>query len=470
MSLIADPHQWAEHTFASCSLGRRGRAERLVRCAARIAAGPGTSFPQLFDWDQLRAFYRLCDKPQSTLDAIQAPHRLHTRLQMASHPLVLILHDTSEMDFTSHKALRGAGPIGNDKGTGFLQHNSLAVLPQPRCVLGLAHQQMRVRKHAPAEETTKARKKRERESLMWLEGIRATGRPPEGCTWVDVGDRGADDYEGMAACLAVGHHFLFRITQDRLVFTTAECDEQAYLMRHARTLPGRGTDAVHIPGRGGRPPRDAVVSLAAAPVWVPAPKDTPSRQSRPILPCWVVRVWEADPPATVKEPLEWVLLSALPAGTLGQIKQRRDWYGCRWLVEQFHDVEKNGCAEEQRRFETAARMGACLAVLSLVAVRVLQMRLALEERPQDAAQQVATGQEVEVLSRELGEEIKTVRQFVRGVARLGGFLARKGDKEPGVRSLWRGYQRLQDMLAGYRLHDDSAPGHNRHDDPPPGFL
>src|SRR6185437_11356765 len=67
----------------------------------------------------------------------------------------------------------------------------------------------------------------------------------------------------------------------------------------------------------------------------------------------VVRVWEANPPADVKGPLEWVLLSALPAQTLKQIKERRDWYACRWLVEQYHDVEKNGCSEEDRRFAIA---------------------------------------------------------------------------------------------------------------------
>ena len=45
----------------------------------------------------------------------------------------------------------------------------------------------------------------------------------------------------------------------------------------------------------------------------------------------------------------------------------------------------------------------------------------------------------------------TVRDFVFAVAKLGGFLGRKRDGLPGVRSLWRGYQRLQDMVAGYRL-------------------
>lgn len=481
MSYIADPQQWAEHTFASCELGRAGRAGRLVFSAAQIAAQPEKSFTQVFDWNELRAFYRLCNKPTATLNAIQAPHREQTRQAMGQYPLVLILHDTSELDFTSHLALRGSGPIGNDRGTGFLQHNSLAVLPNPRQVLGLAHQQLRVRKPAPHKETTQARKKRDRESLMWQVGINATGRPPEGSTWVDVGDRGADDYEAMAAALAIDHHFLFRITQDRLVFTTAEWDQQSYLKQYARTLPSKGQDVVEIPGRGGRPPRDAVVSLAAAPVWVPPPKDTPKRKTRPILPCWVVRIWEANPPAGVKEPLEWILLTALPTQTLEQIKARRDWYACRWLVEQFHDVEKNGCSEEDRRFHTAERMAACLAVLSVVAVRVLQLRLAVEEMPEAPAEQVATAVEIEVMRNWLGRvgEALKVREFVHGVARLGGFQARKGDGVPGVRALWRGYQRLQDMIVGYLLHEDSPAdrqadndsslSYQLHDGSPPGF-
>jgi hypothetical protein len=456
MYLIPDPHEWAQHTFAACQLGRAGRAERLVFSATRIAQQPEKSFTETFDWNQLRAFYRLCDKPTATLDAIQGPHREQTRQAMCQHPLVLIPHDTTELDFTSHAALRGVGPIGNNRGTGFLQHNSLAVVPSPRQLLGLAHQQLYVRQPAPPRETTRARKQRDRESQLWVKGIKATGRPPEGCTWVDIGDRGADDYEAMAASLSVGHHFLFRITQDRLVFTTQKCDREVYLMQYARTLPSQGSDTVEVPGRGGRPARTATVCLAAEPVWVPAPKDTPQRKSRAILPCWVVRVWEPDPPADVKEPLEWVLLGSLPAKTLEQIKERRDWYSCRWLAEVYHDVEKNGCSEEDRRFETAERMWACLAILAVVAVRVLQLRLAVQEQPEAPAEQVATEEEVEVLGRQLGQGIKTVREFVHGVARLGGFLGRKGDGEPGVRALWRGYQRLQDMILGFHLHDRPA--------------
>jgi Transposase Tn5 dimerisation domain len=127
-------------------------------------------------------------------------------------------------------------------------------------------------------------------------------------------------------------------------------------------------------------------------------------------------------------------------------------------VEIDHDVEKNGCSEEQRRFETAERMETAVAVLAVVAVRVLQLRLALDAQPEAPAEQVASAAEVGVLRRWLHHAQKrfTVADFVRAVARLGGFLGRTGDGPPGVRSLWRGYQRLQDRVLGFHLHDRSA--------------
>jgi hypothetical protein len=211
---------------------------------------------------------------------------------------------------------------------------------------------------------------------------------------------------------------------------------------------------VDIPGRGGRPARTAAVRVAAAPVWVPAPTGTPHRRSQPIIPAWVIRVWEPQPPAGIAEPLEWVLLCSLPSQTLDELKERRDWYCCRWLVEVYHDIEKNGCSEEDRRFETAGRMETCLAVLAVVAVRVFQLRCALEHQPEAPAEQVGTAAEIQVirgLLKHKGQRF-TVRDFVRGVAQLGGFLGRTGDGEPGVRALWRGYQRLQDMLQGFHLY------------------
>lgn len=442
--------------FAAVDLRDQRSTRRLIHSAAKIAAHPEKPFNQVFDWNDLRAFYRLCDKETATLKAIQGPHWQQTRAEMAQQPLVLILHDTTELDFTHHAALQGAGPIGDGKGRGFLQHNSLAVVPKPRQVLGLASQQWHVRQEAPKNEHSSKRKHRDRESQLWMRGIEATGRPPEGCRWVDVGDRGADIYEAMVAAQTQGHEFVFRLTQNRQVWQDADRDQWTKLRDHARSLVSQGQDRVEIPSRGGRSGRDATVEMAAAPVWIPAPAGTRRRFAQPVIAAWVVRIWEARPPAGV-EALEWILITSTPTHTRDDLCERRDWYACRWMVEVFHDVEKNGCSEEDRRFETAERMQACLAILSLVAVRIFQMRTALTSVPDAPAEQVASAEEIQIVRRAIkhGKGRLSVRDFVRGVASLGGFLGRKGDGDPGVKTLWRGYQRLQDLLLGYQLRGPS---------------
>jgi hypothetical protein len=462
LNILAEPEAWAEQQFGQVSLGHQQRTRRLVQSAAHIARHPQRSFPQIFDWNGLRGFYRVCHRKEATLTALQQPHWDLTRQAMRQQKLVLILHDTTQLDYTSHAALQGVGPIGEGHARGFLQHNSLAVVPQPRQVLGLAYQQFRVRQPAPAGETSAQRKHRERESDLWLEGIAASGRPPEDCCWVDVGDAASDIYEAIVAARQVGHHFLLRASQDRLVLLDPQPrGPEVPLLTYARSLPSQGQEVVEIPSRGGRPARSAVVQVAAASVWVPAPTEVRRRWQQPILPAWVIRVWEAAPPAGVEEPLEWILVCSLPTVTRAEINERRAWYSCRWLIEVFHDIEKNGCAEEDRRFETAASMEACLALLSVVAVRVFQLRCALENQPDAPAEQVATANEIAVVRRFLRQNKQqrlTVGGFVRGVARLGGFLGRKGDGAPGVRSLWRGYQRLQDMVVGFQLRNSPTSG------------
>jgi hypothetical protein len=451
--IAADTYNWAEQQFGTAQLGDERRTRRLVHCAMTIAQHPERPFNQVFDWNELRGFYNLCNRDEVSYQAVLQPHWDHTRQAMRRHAVVLIVHDTTELDFSHHHKLTGTGQIGNEFGKGYLQHNSLAIVPASRQVLGLAYQQLKARQPAPEGENTTKRKQRARESELWSEGIKASGPVPDGCCWVDVCDRGSDDYEAMRAARAIGHHFLFRAAQNRIVNVSADHDQKAYVLDYARSLASMGSDQVDIPGRGGRSARTATVSLAAAPVWVPAPAGTLQRSSQPIYPAWIIRIWEPDPPVEAEEPLEWILWCSLPTQTLEELKDRRDWYSLRWLVEVYHHIEKNGCSEEKRRFETTERMAPCLALLSVVAVRVFQLRNALDYQPEAPAEEVGTAQEIEVIRRlnRPTTSTLTVRDFVRGVAKLGGFLGRKCDGKPGVLTLWRGYQRLQDMLEGFRV-------------------
>ena len=455
MDRIPDCQQWAQEHFGTAKLGDPRRTKRLVGSAAAIAAHPEISFPSIFDWNELRAFYNLCGRDEATLQSLQTPHWQLTRQAMATLPLVLIVHDTTELDFTSHHALQGAGPIGDHRGKGFLQHNSLAFSPDGSRLLGLAYQQVKVRQPTPPKETRKARKKRAAR-VADVDG-RHPG-PGRAACGLDLGGRRRPRGRHLRGHGGRPRH--------RPSLPLPRLPEPRGVQRRGgqRRRPGRGgvPDGArpHAGPPGGRRGRGAAragpagrtaqVKLAACAVRVPPPRTAAQRKKRPTLSAWVIRVWEPSPPLGVKA-LEWVLLCSVRTETLEQIKERRGWYAVRWGAEVYHDIEKNGCSEEDRRFESVGSMVACLGVLAVVAVRVYQLRLAVKTMPDAPACEVATAEEIGVMQEQLGKKGLTVLQFVRGVAKLGGFLGRKGDGEAGIRSLWRGYQRLQDMVVGFRL-------------------
>src|SRR5262249_26742671 len=145
--------------------------------------------------------------------------------------------------------------------------------------------------------------------------------------------------------------------------------------------------------------------------------------------------------------------SSLPVESAEDLRQRQAWYALRWpTAEEFHQVEKTGCGEEQLRFETAEAMKPMLGLLSVVAVRILQLRDAERRDPGAPASRVASAAERELVAAATpgGPPAAglTVRGVGRGVARLGGFVGGRGDGARGWKALWRGYQRLQDMAEG----------------------
>jgi hypothetical protein len=101
---------------------------------------------------------------------------------------------------------------------------------------------------------------------------------------------------------------------------------------------------------------------------------------------------------------------------------------------------------------------ALLGFLAIVAVRLLQLRTIARTAPDTPARPVVEPEFVEAIRRLRGGSAATmtVDQFWRRVAGLGGFLGRRGDGDPGWQTLWRGWQRLQDLCWG--MHQTPGPG------------
>ena len=474
--LFPDAASWAQANFAAVDLGLPARRDRLVYSAARLALHPGLSFPGVFQRKDLRCFYALMHRPEATPPALLAGHFAQTRQAMTGPEVVLLVSDTTELSYTTHYALYpDLGPIGDARGKGLLQHNTLAVRACDGFLLGLAYQQLAVRQPAPPGQSSSQRQHRERESQLWARGFAGVGRAPAGCCWVDVCDRGADVFEALHAAVALGHQALIRACQDRCVRVERDGQWQSdHLLRLARALPGQVAGVVQVTQKGGRRARQAQVQLAACPVWIEPPVHLPQRSTYAAVQVWVERIWEEHPPAGA-EALEWILLSTLPARTDAELLERRDWYARRWpSAEDYHQAEKSGCGEEKVRFQDGHAQQAALALLSAVAVRVVQLRQAGRACPAAAATRVATPLEIALVQQALGLVLTawTVLQFVHGVARLGGW---QGHGEPGWQTLWRGYRRLQALVEGAQLREQlgqqgwarAAPNTKDHPQRPP---
>jgi hypothetical protein len=216
--------------------------------------------------------------------------------------------------------------------------------------------------------------------------------------------------------------------------------------------PKAGTIELQVPRHGKQPARTAEMSLHFGEVSLAPPQDKP--RLSPIR-MSVVFTGEELPPKEVNEPLEWMLLTTLPVTGLVDAIERVQWYSRRRGIEVFHRILKSGCQIEDRRFGTAHCLEACLAIDAVVAWRIHYLTWlgrANPDLPCTAAFEEDQWKAVIVFqtNKPPPQQPPSLRQMIRSLAELDGFLARESDGKPGTQTLWRGLQRMDDITAAFR--------------------
>ena len=455
MPSVVSPSEWADRTFAAVDLADRRRERRAVTMAAGMMRHPDASLPQqMHAASALKAAYRLLDEDHVTHAALSQPHWDATREQAGRQDLTLLIQDTTEIDHTQHPKTAGLGPIGNGRGRGYLLQTVLVVIPQPRQVVGIAAQEPFLRKPAPKGQSCAQRRGRERESQVWSRMVHAVGQPPDGSMWVHVGDRYSDIFDFLEACHDQRCHFLIRVAQDRRIYTDDGAVES--LLAAVRALPAQDQRELHVPAHDHQRARTAQLSISfrAASLRPPA-----HSCHKPPLQVSIVRVWEADPPPAVTEPLEWILLTSVPTLTVAEAWERAEWYTCRWVVEDYHQCLKTGCSLEQRHLQTYDGLVRLLGFLALIAVRLLQLRELARLEPDRLATDVLPRDLVRVVAQLADIPVETLRlgAFWRTVAQQGGYQGRIGDGPAGWKTLWRGWLDIQLLLEGVHLASRLPP-------------
>jgi Transposase DNA-binding/Transposase DDE domain len=442
-----DVVQWAQQQFGACQLGDVRRTRRAVRLATQMAADPDGSTPvQTEKWADLKAAYRLLDSDQVTFERLAQPHWRETCER--SSGVWLVLGDTTEINFGRYRQAEGLGPVGKNDGRGFLLHSGLMVDSQSEEVVGLAGQVIRHRRPKPKGEHYYQTLQRDRESAVWGQLIEQIGQPPEGTTFVHVFDRGADNFEVFCRLLLTGNDWVIRAAR-----LNRKVDAHRELKDFLEELPAAGSYDLEVRATFKTPARTARLEVRHGATSLHAPHFRSPWLGKcgiESISMNVVTVREIDPPPG-REPLSWVLLTSLPVKNFDDAWRVIGYYEKRWGIEEFHKALKTGCRLESRQLQSSARLEALAGLLSVVAVRLLQLRSLARSEPARPVDEVAPRAWVTVLGCiRPGRTLNTAGQFFRELAGLGGFLGRKHDGEPGWITLWRGFEKLQLALRAVR--------------------
>ena len=445
---------WSQQEFETLDLGDKRLTQRLITVASALSASPQSAIHAACeDWSSTKAAYRLFDNEQVTAEKILSPHFQRTVERLSDHERVFAIQDTTYLDYTHHPLTEGLGPIGTTSQHiyGFVKHTTLAVT-ESGLPLGCLTDAVWVR-DAPKRNRRKAHAPlTEKESYKWIEALTQTqARTPDGVEVISICDREADIYEFFVQ--AKDTPFVIRAAHNRNVD-----DEAGQLRAVVQSQPAAGQLLVKVPARGNQPARQATVSIHFTTTTRLPPYRQPALPPQNLPPVGVSVVWvtEVNPPPKAT-PLQWLLITNVNVNDFTDAIQRIRWYSLRWQIEVYFKVLKSGVKVEQCRLQTKDRLLRYIALMSVIAWRLYWLTMYKRHAPDAECTSVLTDDEWKALycithkTTALPNKLPTVAQVVVWIAKLGGFLARKSDPEPGVTVIWRGWQRLSDISDAFTL-------------------
>lgn len=448
---------WVEEELGAIEVYDERLKERVCTLARDFYAKPGALVPQACNGSvaKMKAAYRFFDNKQINMQVLLQPHIEATVQRAKTYQTVLAVQDTTTLDYTAHVAAEGLGPIchQNDSCIGLVLHDTMAFSVEG-VALGLLDLQ------CWARDPEQAGKKYQRaqlpielkESNKWLKSYRAVAEAQRLCPetmLVSVGDREADIYELFDEVKATegGPELLVRADKGR-----QRRVEQELLWDKMAQLPVSGYRQVHIPRNGKRQARTAELEIRYSEVVLQPPQN----KKLPLINIWAVYAVEINYPPEVKEPIEWMLLTTVAVTSLEQAEERMAWYSKRWGIEVYHRILKSGCRIEDRRLGNADRLESCIAIDAVVAWRILLLTMQGRETPDMPCDAILSQDEWRALCAFFTNKLPptkppSLKEAVWMIAKLGGFLGRKGDGHPGTTTVWRGLQRLEDIAIAFAV-------------------
>lgn len=447
-------------------LGDKRLNERSQMLLETLAADPSASINAACNgWPETRAAYRLFDNENVEPEKILQPHRQATERRIAEEDVVLVVQDTTELDFTTHPTT-DAGVLNTEHRFGFYDHSHVAFTPGHVC-LGV----LDVDFYSRDPQSLGQAKERQgdpietKESYRWLEGYRLAselaGRHPE-TQIVSVADCECDIYDIFVE--AERHEtpadFVIRARVDR---STPERDPQAGGAAYRKVRDEAASSKlltrqhVELPKTAKREARQATLEVRVQEVRVKPPH---ARSSLPSVTFHVVLVEEVGGPGDGTD-VSWLLITSLPIGSVDGVLRIIDYYVARWPIETFFRTYKTGCRVEDIQLETNHRLLNALMFYKIIAWRVMHVTVLGRECPDLSCEAVFAKEEWKSVWQIVEKEPPPPQpprlgEFIPVLAELGGYNRRSQDHPPGAQAIWVGIRRMTDFALAWLTFGPSA--------------
>lgn len=441
-------------------LGDERLNKRSRRIIESLASNPEASINAACGgWSETIAAYRFFDNASVTPEQILQPHREATKGRIREHSVVLIVQDTTELDFTPHPP-KDARCLNTTERFGLYEHSHLAVTPAKLC-LGVVGGESFDR----APETLGHSAERsalpieEKESFRWLQGYRSACELAAECPQtqiVSVADREGDLYDifldaqqqsGLRA------DFIIRAKVDRCtpernpaVGAAVYCKVRDKVSQSEL----RATRTIELSQTPKRAARQATLEIRAITAQVKPPHE---RSRLPSVTYNVVLVEEVGGPGDGTD-VSWLLITTLPIDTVDDILLIIDYYVARWAVEVYFRTLKTGCRVEDIQLETIHRLKNCLAFYKIIAWRVLYLTYLNRTSPTLPCDVVFDESEWKSVWRVVAkqpppEKPPTLTTFLKLLTQLGGYNNRATEAPAGPLPIWVGLRRMTDFAAAW---------------------
>jgi len=485
-SPVEEPvNKWIRQELATADLGDKRLLKRMKLILKRMIESSKESIKSAFKgWAEVMGAYRFFNNEKTSVASVLKPHQDATLERVKEFKRVLVVQDTTELDYTTKKKLEGKGPLSTTDRQGFFAHNQLVITPE-RLSLGVWNTQIYARDEAEHGKSADRKQKpiEEKESYRWLEGYRDAcdlAQLAPGVEVIACGDRENDIYEVFQewhqrrANGQTAAEWLIRCNQDRRLESEATAQEGEEEIPYqnirekveASELLGtftlrvkKKTQYKKVKGnrkKTVRSARDALMEVRATKITLRPPYRKGRKLSE--VSFSVVMAKEKDPPKN-EDPIDWVLLTSLEVADYQSALEVVDLYAVRWEIEVFHRVLKTGCTVEELQLKKDERTMVAIALYMIVAWRVLYVMMLGRECPDLPCDVVFEEDEWQAFwvivhdgHPDALAEKPSLGEFVNKVAEFGGFLGRKGDGHPGPQAIWQGLTKVRHFALAWKVY------------------